>query len=58
MKNPVTGNFYYGNTWYVLPFKAMGYYVTDATGRKNVCEATNENAAKALVETLNKLAGV
>jgi hypothetical protein len=47
-----TNRFHYANDWFLPPFRAMGYWVEDATG-KNVCEAASLELAKALVVTLN-----
>lgn len=44
-----------GGRRYVLPFRATGYWVEDATG-DNVAEARNAEVAKDLAKTLNTLA--
>lgn len=44
-----------GGRRYVLPFRANGYWVEDATG-DNVAEARNAEVAKDLAKTLNMMA--
>jgi hypothetical protein len=47
-----TKRFYFANEWFLPPFRVMGYWVEDATG-KNVAEAASLDLAKALVQLLN-----
>lgn len=44
---------FFANTWFLLPFRANGHWVEDATG-KSVAEASDRFLAKALADTLNK----
>lgn len=48
-----TKRVYFGNTWFLPPFRTHGYWVEDATG-KNVAEAASLELAKALAEMLTK----
>jgi hypothetical protein len=44
---------YFGDTWFLPPFRTHGLWVEDATG-KNVAEAYSYELAKAMAELLNK----
>lgn len=50
-----TKRFYFGDQWFLPPFRSRGYYVEDAAG-KEVAEAKTLELAKALALMLNKMA--
>jgi hypothetical protein len=50
-----TKRIYFGNTWFLPPFRVHGYWVEDASG-KSVAEAADILIAKALADMLNKAA--
>ena len=50
-----TNRYYFGNTWFTLPFRTHGYWVEDATG-KNVAEAASTELAKELAKFLTQAA--
>jgi hypothetical protein len=50
-----TKRFYFGNEWFLPPFRNMGYWVEDATG-KNVAEAASIILAERLAGMLNNAA--
>jgi hypothetical protein len=47
-----TKRVFFGNEWFLPPFRTHGYWVEDATG-KNVAEAASRELAKALKELLD-----
>jgi hypothetical protein len=49
-----TKRFYFGNEWFLPPFRVHGFWAEDATG-KNIAEAASPALAKALAELLTKL---
>lgn len=51
----MTKRIYYGNSWFLPPFRTHYYWVEDAEG-KSVAEAASINLAEALAETLNYVA--
>ena len=50
-----TKRVFFGNEWFLPPFRTHGYWVEDATG-KNVDEAASRELAKALKELLDGMA--
>jgi hypothetical protein len=48
-----TKHIYFGNTWFLPPFRVMGYWVEDSAG-KSVAQTADIQLARALADMLNK----